>query len=266
MTNDPPNTDRPGNVQGSDNGESAGDLGLDDFNQPPGDEGLSLDQLSEAFAEMLDDGDDPYDQHDSVDNGHVAGKPAEDSEASSTFDDPNDPCEVGPRSILEAMLFVGEPDNRPITSETVAGLMRGVRPAEIDQLVRELNEQYLQNGCPYQISSDGAGYRLVLSGAYSHVREKFYGRLREAKLSQAAIDVLSIVAYNQPLTADEVTLLRDKASGPLLLQLVRRQLLKIEREAKSPRIAIYHTTDRFLKLFGLKNLGELPRHQDVEQK
>ncbi len=250
----------------SDEPNSPADLGLDDFHQPPAEEGLSLDQLSEAFAEMLGDGDDPYDQYDPDSDPLAEDDPSQAAVGSDRRDDSVNTCEVAPRSILEAMLFVGQADNRPITSETVAGLMRGVRAAEIDTLVRELNDQYVQNGCPYKISSEGAGYRLVLCDAYAHVREKFYGRLREARLSQAAIDVLSIVAYNQPLHADQVTRLRDKPSGPILLQLVRRQLLRIERDESAPRLAIYHTTDRFLQLFGLTSLGELPRHQDVEQK
>ncbi len=60
------------------------------------------------------------------------------------------------------MLFVGHPQNEPLTNKQVASLMRGVRPSEIDALVRELNRDYRARGCPYWIVAEGAGYRLAL--------------------------------------------------------------------------------------------------------
>jgi len=93
------------------------------------------------------------------------------------------------------------------------------------------------------------------------VRNKFYGRVREAKLSQAAIDTLAIVAYRQPLTSETVSQLRGTLSGHLLTQLVRRQLLTAERLEDSRRMQ-YRTTDRFLELFGLESLEELPDSEE----
>jgi segregation and condensation protein B len=172
--------------------------------------------------------------------------------------------EVSPRGILEAMLFVGSPDNQPLTGEEVARLIRGVEPDEVDRLVTEMNAQYAELGCPYEIASEGLGYRLVLKPAFHVVRDKFYGRLRETRLSQAAVEVLAVVAYHEPLTVQQVNELRGSASGAVLSQLVRRQLLRLDRGDKTqpPR---YSTTRRFLDLFGLESLGDLPRSQDVDQ-
>ena len=96
------------------------------------------------------------------------------------------------------------------------------------------------------------------------MRNRFYGRVREATLSQAAIDILALVAYNQPITNERVSRLRGHPSGSILAQLVRRQLLRIERPDEMPRTPIYHTTPRFLALFGLESLEELPRSQELE--
>jgi segregation and condensation protein B len=147
----------------------------------------------------------------------------------------------------------------------VASLMRGVRPAEIDSLVRELNRDYAARNCPYTIVAEGAGYRLTLREPLARLRDQFYGRARRARLSQAAIEVLAAVAYTAPITADEVSRLRGMASGHILLQLVRRQLLRLERDADRPRQARYSTTDRFLELFGLSSLDDLPRSSDLEE-
>ena len=177
---------------------------------------------------------------------------------------PADACPVTPRSILEAVLFVGHPANQPLSSREVARLMRGVRPAEVDQLVRELNAVYAEDGSPYFIESLGSGYRMTLRRQYQALREKFYGRVRQARLSQPALDVLAIVAYRQPVLRAEVDQLRGKPSGAILTQLVRRQLLRIEHRPAPPRAAAYYTTDRFLAVFGLESLDDLPREQDMD--
>ena len=182
-----------------------------------------------------------------------------------TADAANDSCEVTPRTILEAMLFVGGAGNQPLAGAQVARLMRGVRPAEIDALVRQLNADYDARRCPYTIAAEGAGYRLRLRDEFARLRDKFYGKARQARLSQAAIEVLSLVAYNEPLTADEVSQLRGTPSGAILAQLVRRQLLQIDEPAERGQRRHYATTPRFLDLFGLESLADLPSSHDLER-
>lgn len=239
----------------------------------PPDQGLSLDELSQAFAGMLGSGEDPYSEPAPEDNEDEAAVieaigPAAQSglRPAPSERSVDDACEVSPRSILEAMLFVGNRDNTPLSSQRVAGMMRGVRAAEIDELVNELNQKYDANGCPYRIYSEADGYRLLLREEFSRIRDKFYGRLRHARLSPAAIEVLSIVAYQGPQTSEEVNRLRGTPSSAILSQLVRRQLLRIERDAAAPRTPRYHTTERFLELFGLESLDDLPRSQEIEKR
>jgi segregation and condensation protein B len=162
------------------------------------------------------------------------------------------------------MLFVGRPDNRPISAREMAAAMRGVSPAEINAAIAELNAIYDAEAAPYRIDGSHAGYRLVLREEFERMRDKFYGRIREAKLSPAAIEVLSIVAYNQPSTAEMINELRGTPSGAILSTLVRRRLLRLERCADGGG-ARYWTTDRFLRLFGLENLSALPRSEELEK-
>jgi segregation and condensation protein B len=176
-----------------------------------------------------------------------------------------DPCEISPLTILEAMLFVGNRASEPLSAARAAELMRGVEVGEIPDLVDELNRRYTERGSPYRVVQEGAGYRMTLRGEFCGVRNKFFGRLREARLSQAAIDVLAIVAYRQPVGAEEVAKLRGMPSGHLLLQLVRRRLLEVERSAEKPRTPRYRTTARFLDLFGLEGLGDLPQSEDLAE-
>lgn len=242
------------------------------FTDQPDDSGLSLEDLSSAYAALVSQGQDPY-------QPLVEGASASRADTAADRDqaildqlaqqadsaDADDACEVSPRTIVEAMLFVGHPNNEPISADRLASLMRGVRPGEVEEIVRELNEFYRQEGCPYSIVSEGAGYRMTLRDEFRPLREKFYGRVKEARLSQAAIDVLAVVAYHEPITRERLDQLRDKESGALLSQLVRRRLLQIERRTEEPHVKLYRTTSRFLEVFGLASLNDLPRAQDLER-
>lgn len=233
---------------------------------PLDDSGLSLEDLGQAYAALINRGSVPYEE---PQEAAVFSETQVDELQAELEPEPLPPvsdeaCELSPKSILEAMLFVGHPQNEPLTARHVSSLMRGVLPEEIDELVGELNEQYNAEQTPYYIASEGAGYRLVLRDEFSTLREQFYGRVREARLSQAVIDTLAIVAYHQPVGLKEIDQLRGKPSGAILSQLVRRQLVKIERNPDKPREMRYRTTSRFLDLFSLESLDDLPRSQEVE--
>ncbi len=235
-----------------------------EFHEP---RGISLDELTEAYAQAMGGSHaSPASQNrpkssqaDEADE--IAGPVPPDwpptAETDNSQESQTDGVPVSPMSVVEALLFVGSIDNHPIETAKAAELMRGVTPGDVAQLIDELNARYRSNGCPYKIISDGDGYRMTLRRAFHPVRNKFYGKVREARLSQAAVDTLAIVAYRQPLTSDQVTQLRGTPSGHLLTQLVRRQLLEVER-VQGDRQVLYRTSQRFLELFGLDTLKDLP--------
>jgi segregation and condensation protein B len=229
---------------------------------------LSLDELSQTFAQLIGRGDDPYAAQSARERR--PGDPIDATEPIPTESAPepvpgSDCCQVTPRSILEAMLFVGHPENVALSAAQVASMMRGVTAGEIHELVNELNDSYHREGSPLEIKSVGGGYRMTIRDAYASLRANFYGKIRQARLSQAAIDVLAIVAYHQPISREDVDQLRGKPSGALLRQLVRRQLLRIDRSADKPRITRFWTTERFLDLFGLDQIDDLPQSQDIDK-
>jgi segregation and condensation protein B len=225
---------------------------------------LSLSRLRDAFAAMLgpqtaqqEVGSTAYGVQ-STENGVL---PAPDRAATAW----PPAAEISPRSVVEALLFVGRPDNRSISARELAAAMRGVSPTEIDAAVAELNAIYDADRAPYRIDGNSHGYQMVLRDEFARMRDKFYGRVREAKLSPAAIEVLSIVAYNQPVTAKTINDLRGASSAAILATLVRRRLLRLERGADNPAAPHYSTTDRFLRLFGLESLAALPRNEELEK-
>lgn len=247
-------------------------------NEPTGEQGISLDALAQAFAQAMGAAPKPepgaeteplVQQRAEAERPGRAeadwAEPAQVPDPTGEPADANDPCPLSPRAILEAMLFVGNREGQPLLARRAAELMRGVQPEEVPALIEELDSRYAAHGCPYHIAREGKGYRLTLRAAFHPVRNQFYGRIREARLSQAAVDVLALIAYQQPLTSEQVSRLRGKPSGHILVQLVHRGLLQVERDASRPRTALYRTTDRFLSLFGLESLEDLPRSEELER-
>ena len=228
---------------------------------------VSLQRLNEAFAEML--GSEPGDLSaegvlaDAVDGeeGGATGDMPDGDAPPSAAPGSIDPL---PKKIVEAMLFVGHPENESLKREQLARAIHGLEPEEVDDLIVELQEEYLSAKSAYEIVYSDGGYRMVIRPEFGKVRDRFYGPIREAKLSQAAVEVLALVAYNQPTTSEKISQLRGHPSGSILSQLVRRQLLRFEKPEKKPRTPVYHTTPRFLKLFGLSKLEELPKNQELD--
>ncbi len=166
--------------------------------------------------------------------------------------------------IVEALLFVG---GAPLSIVRACETVRDMTPAQFTEAVAVLNREYRQQGRPYRIALRDKGYELVLRPAFRMVRERISGRgsgaAREAKLSQPAQDALALVAYRQPVTRQEVDSLRGGDSLALLRQLVRLGLIAVQNGASGE--TCYGTTTRFLTLFGLRSLDDLPRTQDLQR-
>ena len=177
------------------------------------------------------------------------------------------PIAVGIRleMVIEAMLFVGNQENRPLGTDQIAGKLRNVSIEDVNQAIIHLNEQYRERNCPYTIVSEHTGYRMVLRSEFEPVRINFHGKIRETQLSQQAIDTLAVVAYRQPITAIEIQSIRQQSSTTVINQLVRRNLLKISREIQNKKSVVrYHTTARFLELFQIKSLDDIPKTDELD--
>ena len=160
------------------------------------------------------------------------------------------------------MLFVGGP---PLTAGAACGAVRGLTPEAFRAAVDGLAAQYRRQGRPYTVEARAGGYALVPLPAYRGVRERLVGGPREARLSQPALDVLSVVAYRQPVSKAEVDAVRGTDSAGVLRQLVRLGLVAVARRAEAAgREVRYGTTPRFLRVLGLATLDDLPRLGDVE--
>lgn len=171
---------------------------------------------------------------------------------------------VDTRSITEALLFVGRPDNQPLSAESIAATMRDITPDEVAAAVEQLNAEYAEDDSAMTIVESAAGYRLTLREDLSRVRDKFYGKVQQATLTPAAMEVLSIIAYRQPVDLKTIDAMRAQKSQSLASSLVRRGLVEIRRPEKGPRKVQYATTGRFLQVFGLSSIEQLPQSAEFE--
>lgn len=171
---------------------------------------------------------------------------------------------VTQQSVLEALLFVG---GASLTTRKLAELL-GLRDADaVEPLVRQLAQKYEQQRRPYVIGFHEGGYRLELLPEYEPVRRKVYGLSpREVRLSQEALEILALVAYRQPLLDNDPRLAERKNSTAMLRQLLRRELISLQRDSDDTKRVAYTTTPRFLQLFGLGSLDDLPYPEDIEFK
>ncbi|HZT81668.1 MAG TPA: SMC-Scp complex subunit ScpB [Gemmataceae bacterium] len=165
--------------------------------------------------------------------------------------------------IIEALLFVG---GAPLTAARAGEAVRGLTPEQLAEAVEQLNKAYRQQGRPYHIQARDHGWVLELRPRFRPVLERLYGGVREARLSPQALDVLALVAYRQPATRQEVEAVRGADSGAQLRQLVRLGLIAVVRRGEAGQKEVcYGTTPRFLKLFGLRSLDDLPQTQDLQR-
>lgn len=195
--------------------------------------------------------------------GGENGKNGENSESVEAVEGRRVP--IGPASILEAMLFVGDRENRPLTLARATELMRNVSETEALEALADLNERYWRDGAPYRIVRDGDGFRMALRPEFDALAARFVGgKTKEFKLTQTMIDVLALIAYRQPISLDEILETRNNATGALA-QLVKRELVAQEkRVVDKKKVAFYSTTPRFLRLFNLESLDDLPIVGDVD--
>jgi segregation and condensation protein B len=161
-----------------------------------------------------------------------------------------------PERIIEALLFAG---GQPLTPERAGAVIRGLSPDHVRGLIDDLNRTYRRQNRPYAIHATEQGYVLELRQRYQSVVERLTGGPREARLSKAAVEVLSLIAFRQPVTRADIDGQRGSDSAVYVRQLVRLGLVAV-----LPGPA-YATTPRFLELFSLQSLDDLPQTLDLQQ-
>jgi len=172
------------------------------------------------------------------------------------------PQRITARQVIEAAIFVG---GDPLTSKKLCYMLKGDYDLDaVERTIEHLNLQYVDEARPYEIRLGEGGYRMVLREEFERIRNRVFGiGPREVKLSQDVLEVLALVAYRQPITPEEIEELGKEKPGPLLRQLLRRELISLDRDPENRKRVTYSTSKRFLSLFGIGSLDELPQADEL---
>jgi segregation and condensation protein B len=166
-----------------------------------------------------------------------------------------------PERIIEAMLFVGGP---PLTAANACAAIRSFTPGQFQIAIDTLNRKYRSQRRPYLIQPRDGGYAITILPAFRSMREKLYGGPKETRLSQPALDVLAVIAYQQPIGKSEIDSAFGADSSGIVRSLVRLGLVAMLQRAEAGHEVRYGTTPRLLTLFGLRSLDDLPRLGETE--
>jgi len=165
---------------------------------------------------------------------------------------------VSPREVIEAAVFVG--GDVALTARKLASLIgQDVDNRVAVSLVDSLNQSYSRENRPYEIRLHEGGYRLELREEFCDVSTRTFGLgPRDVKLSPDVLEILAFVAWNQPVEKETVESVDRPNAMSLLRQLLRLQLIELQRTGNKRSDVFYVTSAKFLKLFGLKSIAELP--------
>jgi segregation and condensation protein B len=164
------------------------------------------------------------------------------------------------QALCEAILAVA---GEPVTVEAIAAAAGdGVASEAVIAALAELRGRYERPGCGMMLEQVAGGWRLAARPELEGVLRSFAG----ARLSQAALETLAIVAYRQPVTLPEINFLRGVASAGVVRTLLERKLIRVAgRKQVVGTPFLYRTTREFLVHFGLDDLSGLPPLSEPER-
>lgn len=171
--------------------------------------------------------------------------------------------DVNNKNLVEALIFAAP---EPVGIARLAELINNASYEEISTSITELNKLYEETGRTFRIIHGAGGFRFATRPEFSRwVRKLVMGSSR-IRLSRAALETLSLVAYRQPVSRSDIEAVRGVDVGGVLRMLLERKLIQVEgRSPKPGRPLLYATTAYFLRYFGLNSLNDLPQPQELEE-
>ncbi len=171
--------------------------------------------------------------------------------------------EITAKRIVEALIFSSA---RPVTINDCKKVLRGYKPAKIEELIREIQAEYERENRSFRIHEVAGGFEVATLGEYYQWLKKLDLQKKGKAASFAALETLAVLAYKQPVTRGEIEELRGVDVSGTIATLLERNFIKIIGRKEVPgRPLLYATTDFFLQHFGLRSLSDLPRVHEIKE-
>lgn len=166
-------------------------------------------------------------------------------------------------SLIEFLLFVSP---KPLTLVQLKNIIGDIKTEEISYAIGWLKENLYNSGRALQIRELSEGFKICTRPEFSPWLTRLSHFQTRPRLSQAALEVLAIIVYKQPVTKNEIDEIRGVNSGPLTRNLLKQKLIRIAGKKDCPgRPILYGIGKGFLDYFGLKDLKELPREEELKE-
>jgi len=165
-------------------------------------------------------------------------------------------------SVIEAVLFASD---ESLSAPRLAEIA-GTTVKQLRKHIDDLNAKYKANNNAFQIEQIAGGYQMMTLGVYSHWLKKLIRARDDSKLSQPALETLAIISYKQPIIRADIEAIRGVAAGEMIRNLMYKGLVKITGRAEVlGRPLLYGTTKKFLEVFGLNSLKDLPKAEELKK-
>lgn len=165
---------------------------------------------------------------------------------------------------LEALLMA---THSPLTLGQIAEVMDLGSTKPVRRAIEALNQQYDESNRAFRVEQISGGYQVLTLPQFAETLKKMHQKDIDAKLTQAAKETLAIIAYKQPILRADVEAIRGVACGETIRSLMEKHLVKIAGRAEEPgRPILYGTTKRFMEVFGLNSLADLPKPEEQPKK
>ncbi|HKY56703.1 MAG TPA: SMC-Scp complex subunit ScpB [Aeromicrobium sp.] len=158
------------------------------------------------------------------------------------------------RPALEAVLMIAD---QPLDHVTLAQAVDHP-PADVEAALAELAEEYTEQGRGFELRNVGGGWRYFTREEYAPVVEAFVLDGQQARLTQAALETLAVVAYRQPVSRSRVSAIRGVNVDGVMRTLLTRGLIEEAGVDASSGAHLYRTSSYFLERMGMADLSELP--------
>ncbi len=170
--------------------------------------------------------------------------------------------ELTMESVTEAVLFASD---ESLTAARLADIV-GTSVKQLRQHIKNLNDKYQANNNAFRIEQIAGGYQMLTLSDYNHWLKKLLRVRSDTKLSPAALETLAIIAYKQPVIRADVEAIRGVQVGEIIRNLMYKGLVKIVGRAEVlGRPMLYGTTKKFLEIFGLNSLKDLPKIEELKK-
>lgn len=167
------------------------------------------------------------------------------------------------KKAIECIIFVSD---QPVSVDKMQQVFTELEKGDIRKYLKELIQEWGALGRGILLEEVAGGYQFRTDPAFSEYITNFNKRVKKFRLSRAALEVLAIIAYKQPVTRVEVESIRGVDSSGVINALLERRILEIKgRKEVIGKPFLYGTTGEFLEVFGLKNLSDLPTLKEIDE-